>query len=84
MSDKFILRADILTLNKRTSIEYPSNQEVTLKGITDLNIALDYRYNKNTSLFLNFNNLTNNRYQRYFNYQMYGLNMMGGLTLTFW
>jgi outer membrane receptor protein involved in Fe transport len=83
MSDKFIIRGDIYTFNKRTSIEMPSNKEVSLKPITDINLHIDYRYNKNVGLFLNFNNLTNNRYERWYNYQMYGFNVLAGLSVTF-
>lgn len=83
MSDKFIIRADIYTMNKRQSIEYPSKNSVSLKGITDLNFGIDYRYNKNIGLFLNFNNITNNKYQRWMNYQAFGFNLLGGLTVTF-
>lgn len=83
MGDKFIFRADVNTMNKRKSLELPSNKEITLKGIVDLNLGVDYRYNKNVSIFINLNNLTNNQYQRRYNYQVYGFNLLGGLTVTF-
>lgn len=83
IGDKFIVRGDIYTMNKRKSVEVPDMQEVNLGAIVDLNLGLDYRYTKNLSLFLNVNNLTNNQYQRWYNYKVYGLNVLGGLSVTF-
>lgn len=83
MSDKFIIRGDIYSLNQRYGIDLPSGKEIKLGGLADVNIGIDYRYNKNTGLFLNFNNLTNNQYQRWNNYQTFGLNILAGLSITF-
>ncbi|MES2689599.1 MAG: hypothetical protein V4658_04305 [Bacteroidota bacterium] len=83
IGDKFIIRGDLYTMNSRKSIELPNNQQVTLGTIVDLNMGIDYRYTKNLGLFLNVNNITNNQYQRWYNYQVYGLNVLGGLSVTF-
>lgn len=83
VGDKFILRGDAYTMNKRKSIEIPNNNQVTLGTIVDLNLGLDYRYSKTVGLFLNFNNITNNQYQRWYNYKVYGFNLMAGLSVTF-
>ncbi|AMS26974.1 hypothetical protein AEM51_08050 [Bacteroidetes bacterium UKL13-3] len=86
MSDKFLWKASVLTMNKRESgIEVAPNtiNATTLKGFVDLNLGLDYRYTKNISLFVNLNNLTNNQYERWVNLPVYGFNVMGGLTVSF-
>lgn len=85
ISDKFILRADIFTMNKRYAKVFgiAGDHDETLKGLVDLNLGIDYLYNKNVSVFLNLNNLTNNTYQRWYSYPVYGFNVMGGLTITF-
>jgi outer membrane receptor protein involved in Fe transport len=86
MSDKFLWKASVLTMNKRESgIEVAPNtiNATTLKGFVDLNLGLDYRYTKNISLFVNLNNLTNNEYERWVNLPVYGFNVMGGLTVSF-
>jgi hypothetical protein len=83
VGDKFILRGDIYTMNKRKSIEIPNNNEVSLGTIVDLNLGIDYRYSKTIGLFLNMNNLTNNQYQRWYNYKVYGFNVLAGLSVTF-
>lgn len=83
ISNKIIIRGDIYTMNKRTAIELPSNTEHQLKGFVDVNLGFDYRYNKTIGLFLNFNNITNNKYQNWLNYPVFGFNVIGGLTVTF-
>ncbi|MES2560286.1 MAG: hypothetical protein V4590_11125 [Bacteroidota bacterium] len=86
MGDKFLWKASVFTMNKRESgVEVAPNviNPVTLKGLVDMNLGLDYRYTKNISLFVNLNNLTNNQYQRWVNLPVYGFNVMGGLTVSF-
>ncbi|MBP9690424.1 MAG: hypothetical protein KBE91_12475, partial [Bacteroidia bacterium] len=83
IGDKFIIRGDFYTMNKRNSINVSDNTQITLKSITDINIGFDYRYTKTVGLFLMFNNITNNQYQRWLNYNAYGFNVLGGLSVTF-
>ncbi len=86
IGDKFILKADIFTMDKRNTVILGSNGSttpVTLNGIVDLNMGIDYRYNKTVSVFVNFNNITNNTYQRWYGYNVYGFNLIGGLAVTF-
>lgn len=83
MSNKFIFRGDIYTMNSRQGIELPSNVQQKFDGLVDLNLGIDYRYSKTIGLFLNLNNLTNNTYQRWYNYQVLGLNVLGGISVTF-
>jgi hypothetical protein len=86
IGDKFILKADIFTMNQRYALVMGTNgnTDVTLKGLVDLNAGIDYRYSKTVSVFLNLNNLTNNMYQRwYITYPSYGFNLIGGLAVTF-
>lgn len=84
IGDKFILRADIFTMNKRyTKVIGTTATDESLNAIIDLNTGIDYLYSKNVSVFLNLNNLTNQTYQRWYNYPSYGFNILGGLTVTF-
>jgi hypothetical protein len=85
MSDKFLWKAQVYTMNKRETAVLTGTGLVqeTLKGIVDLNLGLDYRYSKNISLFVNLNNISNNQYQRWVNLPVYGFNVLGGLTVTF-
>jgi outer membrane receptor protein involved in Fe transport len=54
-----------------------------MDAYADLNLGVEYRYSKNVSAFINFNNILNNKYERWYRYPVYGFNMLGGLTLTF-
>ncbi|MFN4082160.1 MAG: hypothetical protein ACK4K9_00865 [Bacteroidia bacterium] len=85
MGDKFVLRTDIFYMNQRFgAIRVADNDYVfTMNPFTDANIALDYRYNKNVSAFIQCNNIANNRYQIWLNHPVYGFNLLAGLTFTF-
>jgi hypothetical protein len=54
-----------------------------LKGWTDLNLGVEYRFNKALSFWMNFNNLANKKYYRWYNYRSYGINIMGGVSYSF-
>lgn len=83
MSNKFIFRGDIYTMNSRYGVKLPSNAQQKFDGLVDVNFGIDYRYSKTIGLFLNFNNITNNTYQRWYNYEVLGINILGGITVTF-
>lgn len=83
IGNKFSLRSEFYTMNKRTGLQLPSLKEYSLKGLVDINLGLDYRYNRNVKVFLNINNLTNNQYQRWLNLPVLGVNVVGGLGITF-
>jgi hypothetical protein len=55
----------------------------TLPTIFDLNLGASYRLNDNIALFLDANNLLNQKYQRWNGYATYGLNVLGGVILKF-
>jgi hypothetical protein len=49
----------------------------------DLNAGAEFRITKNFNLWVQFNNLLNNKYQRWNQYQVYGFNVLGGITYSF-
>ncbi|MDZ4666587.1 MAG: hypothetical protein SGJ00_01770 [bacterium] len=90
MSDKFLVKVDLFYWGERfgSLVSYntnaePSYYEKKLDPFVDLNLGIDYRYSKNLSAFIQMNNLANNRYQRFVNYPVYGINILGGFTFTF-
>lgn len=90
LSDKFLIRLDMLYWGERFMREdaiRPDGSmvyyEKKVLSFTDLNLGIDYRYNKSLGAFLNFSNLVNQRYERFYGYQVYGLNILGGFTFTF-
>jgi hypothetical protein len=87
LADKFLFRLDLFYMNERMALSYVpgknSFKEYKLQPMVDANFAIDYRYNKHVSAFLNINNFANNQYQRWLNYNVYGFNVLGGMTFTF-
>jgi hypothetical protein len=90
--DKFIFTADVTLEGGRRALVYTMEEDVTeengqlakkLGFIADLNLGVEYRYNKRISAFVNLNNLAAQRYQRWYNYPVMGLQVMGGVTFRF-
>ena len=54
-----------------------------LKGWADFSLGAEYRFTKALSMWINFNNLTNNKYYRWNNYRSYGINLLGGVSYSF-
>jgi outer membrane receptor protein involved in Fe transport len=61
----------------------PSYQSIKLKPYLDIGFGAEYIVLQKLSVFLNFNNLLNNKYQRWQDYQAYGINIYGGVRLKF-
>ena len=55
----------------------------SLGFIADVNLGLEYRYNKRISAFLQLNNLASQRYMRWYNYPVQIFQVMGGVTFRF-
>ncbi len=56
---------------------------IKLPAVIDLNLSLEYRYNKMIAIFVNGSNLTNQAYRRWANYPVYKLAVLGGVAFTF-
>ena len=76
----------------RRALVYATEDDVTeennqlakkLGFIADANLGVEYRYNKRISAFVNVNNLAAQRYKRWYNYPVQGLQVMGGVTFRF-
>lgn len=80
IADKILLTFDVFAFGKTFAPTPDFSEEVELKGIVDLNLGIEYRYSKKLSFFVQGNNLSSIKHQRYFNYPSQGFNFMGGLT----
>lgn len=56
---------------------------ITLKTFADIGLGGEYQIIPRVSAFLDINNLLNNKYERWYMYPAYGLNIYGGLRLKF-
>jgi hypothetical protein len=52
-------------------------------GGFDLNGGAEFRITKNLNLWLQLNNILNNKYERWHQYQVFGFNILGGITYSF-
>jgi len=72
-------KALVFTPDTQTTIE--NGQRIKDLGfITDINLGVEYRYNKRISAFIQFNNLASQRYQRWYNAQVQAFQVLGGVT----
>lgn len=89
IGDKFLVKLDLFYWGERTgridanSLLNSNYYEVKMDPFVDLNFGVDYRYSKNLSAFIQFNNMANNKYNRFINYPVYGINILGGFAFTF-
>lgn len=80
--EKFRFRGELYLAN---GVPYLNEEGVRdrLNPLYDVSLAFDYRISKNLGLFLQLNNLANNRRERWSGYPVYGLNVLGGITARF-
>jgi hypothetical protein len=61
----------------------PQSDSFKGDGGFDLSAGVEFRITKNFNLWMNLNNILNNKYERWHQYQVYGFNILGGLTYSF-
>ncbi len=78
---KMYARIDTLSLNPLAS---PVGKKVMeIDPYLDLGVGAEYRFNPRFSIFLDINNLLSSRYEFWYNYKHYGINILGGITFGF-
>jgi hypothetical protein len=81
--------SNIFYINERKdllySAAYPSstNGLQTLSSFVDVNLNGGYHFNDTFSAFLKLNNVLNNNYQRFANFDVQGFQVLGGITYKF-
>lgn len=65
--------------------QYRGKTGDAFKGDTgfDLNAGAEFRITKNFNLWIQLNNILNNKYERWHQYQNFGFNILGGITYSF-
>jgi outer membrane receptor protein involved in Fe transport len=97
VKEKIIIKADIFAISERKALVYDSTSTFigideigvstyvqTLPWMIDINLGIEYRYNKKLSAFVNFNNIAAMNYYQWNKYPSQGFNLLGGLTYSFW
>ena len=65
------------------NLPFPPDQNITLDSYFDLNAHIGYKFSERLTFFLKGNNLVNQDYQRWFNYPVQGLQILGGASYKF-
>ncbi len=74
---------DFYMLEGLNGLNGETGESFALEGITDLNIGGKYNINDRFGVFLQVNNLFGNEYERFLNYPSRGLQVLGGLSISF-
>jgi len=77
-----LLKGDFMAFNGGAFL-MKDGSDVKLGGGADLSAGVEFAINKRFSAWLDVNNIFNNKYQRWYNYPVYGLNILAGATLRF-
>lgn len=81
---KLNIRLQVYVLGDRHQRDPLKTMENTekLPAIADINLLTQYKYKENISFFINVHNITNSKYQQWYNYNVYGLNVLGGVKFS--
>ncbi|MES2429327.1 MAG: hypothetical protein V4556_00240 [Bacteroidota bacterium] len=80
--DKIKLKSDLHVFGGGPYL-LKNNITKDLKGAADLSAGAEYSINKRLTAWADINNLLNNKYQRWNNYPVYGINFLGGIIMKF-
>jgi hypothetical protein len=77
-----LFKADAFMFSK-IPVLLPNDAERKLKGSSDISAGAEFKITNKFSAWLDLNNILNNKYQRWNNYTVYGLNVIGGVVVHF-
>ena len=79
---RLLLKADFYSFGGPRYLE-KGNTSKTNNGGTDLSLGAEYKVNKQFSIWIDGNNLLNDKYERWHNYPVFGVNVVGGILIHF-
>ncbi len=59
------------------------NKTQSFNSGSDLSAGIEFKVNKMFNAWFDVNNILNSKYERWHNYEVYGLNLMGGVRINF-
>jgi hypothetical protein len=83
LSPKIIVAPEVYWLNKLYALNPVKNQLIQLDDILDVNFKINYFIKRNLNLGLSGNNLLGKNYQRFYQYQVQGLNATISVAYSF-
>jgi hypothetical protein len=81
-----LIKGDIAAFSgAKALLNYGLNNglEKNMKGGTDISAGAEFKINKQFSAWLDLDNLLNSKYERWNNYPVYGLQVIGGILIHF-
>ena len=81
-TNKFFIKSDFKFFSGVQSV-IKSNVDKSNSNGADLSMGVEYSINKKFSAWIDLNNIFNNKYERWNNYQVYGINIIGGFIIKF-
>lgn len=81
--EKLVVTADLYYLGGLNALNGETDEAYNLDDIFDLNLGARYDISQRFGVFLQFNNLFGKEYQRYLNYPTRGIQVLGGLSVSF-
>jgi hypothetical protein len=83
LQDKLKLKGQVFFQNGVPYLNPVTNQADNLDALIDVSLATEYNINEHFGMFLNINNLVNQKRQRWYNYPTIGTNILGGISIKF-
>jgi hypothetical protein len=77
-----LLKADLYAFGGGNYL-LKGNTSGSFRGGTDFSAGSEFRISRMLSAWLDVNNIFNAQYERWHNYPVYGLNVVGGLKISF-
>jgi len=77
-----LLKADFYAFSGSFYLD-KGNVAKAFKPGSYLSAGIEFKISKTFSAWMDVNNILNNKYQRWHNYEVYGLNLMGGVRVNF-
>lgn len=79
---KLMLKGDLYMFAAPKYIEKGGTHDFT-GNASDLSLGAEFTINRQFCVWLNANNLFSNKYERWHNYPVYGINVLGGIIVRF-
>jgi hypothetical protein len=83
VSPKILIAPDVYWMQSLYALEPVKNQLIQMDDILDVNLKINYFIKRNLNIGLSGNNLLGKNYQKYYQYQVQGLNATLSLAYSF-
>lgn len=80
--ERLLLKGDFYLFAGGKSLR-SDNRAISFSGGSDLSAGAEYKINRQFSAFFDVNNILNDKYERWHNYEVYGVNLLGGVIFRF-